>query len=96
MTRLLLAACAIALLGTTGCDTYSFPSKPDTEEQMKENTRVYGEVGGPAKQSQNKYEADPEAPAKAADLKAKLLAEAEGTEAPKPMDSTAAKKSVQE
>lgn len=96
MTRLLLAACALVLLGTTGCDTYSFPSKPDNEEQMKQNTRVYGDVGGPAKQSLNKYEADPDAPAKAADLRNKLIAESEGLDAPKALDSNAAKKSVQE
>lgn len=96
MTRLLLAACAIALLGTTGCDTYSFPSKPDNEEQMKQNTRVYGDVGGPAKQSLNKYEADPDAAVKSADLRNKLIAEAEGMDAPKALDTNAAKKTVQE
>jgi hypothetical protein len=77
MTRLFTAVFVFAILcGTTGCDTYSHPIEPASKEEMKKNERVYGEVDGPAQQSLNTYEADPEVATKAAVLKAKLFGQA--------------------
>lgn len=76
MTRLLFAACALAFtLSATGCDTYSYPTPPEDKESMKKQPEIYGEVDGPAEQSLNKYDADPEQAAKADAIKKQLFTE---------------------
>ncbi len=64
---------------TTGCDTYSHPTPQLDKAQMKKNEYVYGEVDGPARQSKNTYPTNPDAAAKAADMKKKLYADDPGT-----------------
>ena len=74
MTRLLLAACALAVIAT-GCDTYSYPTPPLEKEQMKKNEWVYGDPDKGAHQHENSYPADPDQAAKADAIKKQLFME---------------------
>jgi hypothetical protein len=102
MRSLLVAVCALSLVSYTGCGRYSNTTPPATKEEMKENERVYGDVEGPAKQSLNKYEADPEAATQAAVVKAQLFGQTEPQAATTPaaagakVDTAAALKSAAE
>jgi hypothetical protein len=78
MTRILALASFVLVVGTS-CGRYSQPIPPATKEEMEENPRVYGKVDGPAEQSLNKYETDPDAATQAAVLKAQLFGRAKDT-----------------
>ena len=67
---LLTLAAGLAL---SACDTYSYTTPQPEKSQMAANPRVYGEAGGPPKQAANKYETNPDAAAKAQELKYKLF-----------------------
>ena len=70
-TALLLTLIAGFAFGA--CDRYSYTTPQLEKTAMEENKRVYGEPGGPAKQSLNKYPTNPDAAAKAQELKEKLF-----------------------
>ena len=62
----------IAALAQFACGRYSKVTEQPTEEAMKKNERVYGDVGGPAKQSANTYPDDPEAAAKSVEIRKRI------------------------
>lgn len=66
-----LAAGALCVLALTSCGRYNYASEPSTEDK-KANEAIYGEVGGPAKHTKNTYPDNPEASAKAAELRTKM------------------------
>ena len=72
---LLLSIAFTAFVAFSACDTYSYKTPPLTDAEMKENPRVYGDVGGPARQSLNKYETNPDAATRSAVLKEKLFSD---------------------
>lgn len=59
-------------IGLGACGKYNY-SPEVTDELMKCNEYVYGEVGGAPKQTANTYPADPELASKAADLRQKVF-----------------------
>jgi hypothetical protein len=76
-TLFLLSILSVGV-ATTSCDTYSYPTPQPDKAQMKGNEYVYGDVGGPAKQSKNTYPTNPDAAANALNIKKKLYADDPG------------------
>jgi len=66
-----LALIIIATAGLTACGKYNYAPQL-TEDQKKAKERVYGEIGGPAKQTKMTYPDDPDAAARTAAIKQKL------------------------
>lgn len=67
-------AIAILVLGSAflaSCGKYNY-APPLTEDQKKAKERIYGEVGGVAKQTKVTYPDDPNALARTAAVKEKL------------------------
>lgn len=67
-------ALVLLLIGTaalTSCGKYNYAPQL-TEDQKKAKERIYGEVGGPAKQTKNTYPDDPDAASRTAAIKEKL------------------------
>ncbi len=66
------------LLVVSACGArYNTIKQKDPHEGDK---RVYGDIGGPALQLQNKYEADPAQDAKATKIREKFFGDANGSE----------------
>lgn len=65
--NILLIGCLVVI---ASCGRYSKVVDLPKKDQMLENPRIYGEVGGPAKQSKNTYPT----PADAADQSARIKA----------------------
>ncbi len=63
----------VLVLGTSlaACGKYNY-TEPLTDDEKAKNERVYGEVGGPARQSKNQYEVPDDLNARVADIKVKL------------------------
>lgn len=59
-------------VGLSACGKYNYPPEV-TDELMKSNEYVYGEVGGAPKQAANTYPVDPELASKSAALRQKLF-----------------------
>ena len=57
------------LLLLASCGRYSQVAKDPNKEMKMENPRVYGEVGGPARQSKQTYTAAPDAADKSARIR---------------------------
>ena len=70
-TALLLTLIAGFAFGA--CDRYSHTTPQPEKTLMEANKRVYGEPGGPPRQAANQYPTNPDAAAKAQELKEKLF-----------------------
>ena len=57
------------LIVAASCDRYSQVMETAKKEEMKENSRIYGEVDGPARQSKATYATPADAAAKSAEMK---------------------------
>ena len=56
------------LIVAASCDRYSQVMETAKKEEMKENSRIYGDVDGPARQSKATYPAPPDLAAKSAEI----------------------------
>ncbi len=58
-------------MSLVACGKYNY-TEPLTEDEKAKNERVYGDVGGPARQSKNQYDVPDDLNARVADIKVKL------------------------
>lgn len=56
------------LIVAASCARYSQVRETAKKEEMKENSRIYGEVDGPARQSKATYPTPPDAATRSADI----------------------------
>jgi len=78
-----------ALVVMASCGRYSQVMEDAKKEDMRENSRVYGEVDGPARQSKNTYTAAPDAAEKSANMKDLMFGNGKSVESAKPQMDTA-------
>lgn len=74
--KILVALVLLPVLA--GCGKHSQVREDAKKEYMSSKPEIYGEVGGPAKQSKNTSTTNPDAPARSAVLKEKLFSRQNG------------------